>query len=288
MSKLLFRLLATAILPLLLSAGDCSPTDDDEGPTNPGIPGPVTNLEITAADDGAMVRLWWNAPVFGDPHDGYLVQFDPDSFPASAIDTLIVPPYVHDPGGVFGDYKVWAFNEESGRGEVYEVDFTAPRKRIGIELHDIHSSEHADDSGLGIHDLIYFGDGMDMSNPFFLVRTDIYMSNESTDSSSEPFYFKSPNLSQSPPDNDVAADMDEELPLTVCRDLGTDAPHLVPDGIDYYGVEEVLVGHYYSVKTWEDYRSVIYVEEIEPLDNGRVVITLWASTLQSSRMFYLD
>ncbi len=280
------RYFLLAAMTVVLTAPTCSSSDDDP-PTSPGMPGPVTHLEITASEDGSMIQLWWHEPVLGDPHDGYLVQLSTSSGRAAALDTIIAPPYVHDPGGEFGVYRVWAYND-AGRSEESEVSFYRPMKRMGIELHDIHSPQSGDRSGLGIFDPDYFGDDLDMSNSFFLERTDLYMSNQSSDSTSEPFYFKSPNLSQSPPDNDVADEMDEELPLNVCSDLGTEAPDLIPEDIIYYGLEEVVVGHYYSVRTWEDYYAVIHVEEIDPQDNGRVAITLWASRLQSSRIFYPD
>ena len=50
---------------------------------------------------------------------------------------------------------------------------------------------------------------------------------------------------------------------------------------------EIIVGHYYAVRTQDNDHGMIYVSAVDENDNGRVDLKTWNTSLPSSRVIGL-
>lgn len=279
---------ALPALAIILSGGICdSPTNGGSGGSD--VPGKVENLELTVNSDGTLIRLQWERPVYGDPRiDGYKVRFMTIDGRKIWEDTVGSNYVFHDPAGELGafEYRVAAYNED-GNGEESVYPYASPTLVRNRDFHDIHCDQPRSYCGLDIR-------GDQSSGPIDLktggiVHADIYMSNMSSDTDSQPYYLKTPGNSQRAPDNDVAHPA-TNLRVAGCHDLGGNPPHTVPDcrGEEYPTFLEITAGHFYAVCTEDSYYGVIYIHEINPADCGHIRISYWRPKLQAYRVFAID
>ena len=100
-----------------------------------------------------------------------------------------------------------------------------------------------------------------------------------------PYLFASPFIASTTPSDTPDVWPLADLRIGMVVDLGTAPVDLLPFAAG--GSVEIIVRHYYAVRTQDNDHGMIYVSAVDESHNGRVDLKTWNTSLPGSRVIGL-
>ncbi len=282
------------ILILVVAFAACK----DTPPTGTGgglqLPAAVEVLQIApVAGDGARIKLDWDAGFEPDAggEDGFRVFFIPGTDGESeSIYDGVDDWFVHDPAGRLGRYRVLAYND-SGEGVSRHIDteLWAWSDPYAVPLVEIHDEPDFGASGIQwapeLYNIGYYQQHMQAAAE----QVDFYITNRLVDSGASPHYFASAHRAEFILADSLVVNTVDGLAHTGLIDLGATVPDLLPDPntAAYVDSAEIVMGHYYGIKTEGDYYGAMRVDGYQAGQDLFAQVRIWMQPIQGLRVFGL-